>query len=62
MVQVIQYDDGPCAVLREASDLEAYIAQNSSPDIQRRRQVRMSLRALEGQTVHWPYEHINASC
>lgn len=57
---VIQYDDGPCAVLREASDLEAYIAQNSSPDIQRRRQVRMSLRALEGQTVHWPYERINS--
>lgn len=23
--------------------------------------MRMSLRALEGQTVHWPYEHINAS-
>jgi hypothetical protein len=36
----------------------AYIDQNSSPDIQRRRFVRIALRALEGQIVHWPYEHI----
>ncbi|KAJ2920362.1 hypothetical protein MD484_g194, partial [Candolleomyces efflorescens] len=54
---VIRYDEGPLAVLRDISDLETYIAQNSDPDIQRRRQVRMSLRALDGQRVVWPYEH-----
>ncbi|GLB36114.1 hypothetical protein LshimejAT787_0304020 [Lyophyllum shimeji] len=55
---VIRYDDGPLAVLREASELEAYISQNSSPDIRRRRLVRLSLRALEGKIVSWPYEHV----
>ncbi|KAF8078665.1 hypothetical protein FPV67DRAFT_1465988 [Lyophyllum atratum] len=54
---VIRYDDGPFAVLKEASELEAYISQNSSSDIRRRRLVRLSLRALEGQAVSWPYEH-----
>ncbi|KAF5385209.1 hypothetical protein D9615_001490 [Tricholomella constricta] len=56
---VIRYDDGPLAVLTEASELEAYISQNSSPDIRRKRLVRLSLRALEGQAVVWPYEHIS---
>ncbi|KAF8168145.1 hypothetical protein B0H34DRAFT_48390 [Crassisporium funariophilum] len=55
---VIRYDDGPHAVLTDASDLEAYIEQNSSRDIQRRRHVRMSLRSLEGQIVTWPYEDV----
>ncbi|KAJ3516260.1 hypothetical protein NLJ89_g1239 [Agrocybe chaxingu] len=55
---VIRYDEGPCAVLTAASELEAYISQNSSVDIQRRRYIRMSLRALEGQIIRWPYEHI----
>ncbi|RDB29648.1 hypothetical protein Hypma_015565 [Hypsizygus marmoreus] len=54
---VIRYDDGPIAVLKEPPDLEAYISQNSSSDILQRRQVRLSLRALDGQVVTWPYEH-----
>lgn len=54
---VIRYDEGPMAVLRDIADLEAYIAQNADPDIQRRRHVRMSLRALDGQRVFWIYEH-----
>lgn len=58
---VIRYDDGPVAVLQDVSDLQRYIAQNESPDICRRRQVRMSLRALEGQVVRWPYDHIVVS-
>ncbi|KAF9568432.1 hypothetical protein CPC08DRAFT_702456 [Agrocybe pediades] len=57
---VIRYDDGPYAVLTDAHDLEAYISQNSSHDIQRRRFVRMSLRALEGRMVRWPYEHVQS--
>ncbi|KAF7347866.1 hypothetical protein MVEN_01544400 [Mycena venus] len=55
---VIRYDDGPTAVLQDASDLEAYVKQNSSRRVQRKREVRMALRALEGQIVVWPYIHI----
>lgn len=58
LFKVIRYDDGPLAVLRDTSELQEYIAQNTSRDIQQRRQVRISLRALEGQRVVWPYEHI----
>ncbi|KAJ7038241.1 hypothetical protein C8F04DRAFT_998180 [Mycena alexandri] len=55
---VIRYDDGPLTVLHEVADLEAYIKQNSSHRIQRKREIRMALRALEGQIVVWPYVHI----
>ncbi|KAI0348576.1 hypothetical protein BDW22DRAFT_1319309 [Trametopsis cervina] len=55
---VMKYDDGPISVISEIADLEAYVRQNSSHDIQRRREVRLALRALDGQVVHWPYEHI----
>ncbi|KAF7306895.1 hypothetical protein MIND_00482000 [Mycena indigotica] len=55
---VIRYDDGPLAVLREIADLEAYIKQNSSRRVHRKREVRMALRALHGQIVAWPYLHI----
>ncbi|KAJ7630901.1 hypothetical protein FB45DRAFT_833713 [Roridomyces roridus] len=55
---VIRYDDGPMAVLQDAADLEAYIGQNSKPEIQRKREIRMALRALEGQIVVWPYLHV----
>jgi hypothetical protein len=59
--KVIQYDSGPLAVLKNVSDFEAYISQNNNWGIQRWRQVRLSLRALEGQKVIWPYEHIIVS-
>ncbi|KAI0695179.1 hypothetical protein BC835DRAFT_1273773 [Cytidiella melzeri] len=55
---VMKYDDGPVAVISEVADLEMYVRQNSSHDVQRRREVRLALRALDGQVVHWPYEHI----
>ncbi|KAI0375073.1 hypothetical protein BV20DRAFT_960129 [Pilatotrama ljubarskyi] len=55
---VIRYDDGPELVLSEVRDLEGYVYQNSSADILRKRQVRMALRALDGQIVRWPYDHI----
>ncbi|KAJ7487562.1 hypothetical protein B0H11DRAFT_2013877 [Mycena galericulata] len=55
---VIRYDDGPMAVLQNVADMEAYIAQNSSREIQRKREIRMALRALEGQIVVWPYVHV----
>ncbi|KAJ6509497.1 hypothetical protein C8R47DRAFT_1098906 [Mycena vitilis] len=55
---VIRYDDGPLAVLQDVSHLEAYIKQNSSRRVQRKREIRMALRALEGQIVVWPYVHI----
>lgn len=58
---VIRYDDGPLAVLQRVSDLETYIKQNSSRRIQRKREIRMALRALDGQIVVWPYVHITVS-
>ena len=45
-------------VLSEVKDLEAYVRQNSSQDIVRKRQLRMALRALDGQFVRWPYDHV----
>ncbi|KAI1797949.1 hypothetical protein LXA43DRAFT_982749 [Ganoderma leucocontextum] len=55
---VLEYDDGPEVVLSEVKDLEAYVRQNSSEDIMRKRQLRMALRALDGQFVRWPYDHV----
>ena len=55
--QVIRYDDGTLVALREVAELELYVRQNSSHDIQRRREVRMALRALDGLVVTWPYEY-----
>ncbi|KAI0724627.1 hypothetical protein C8T65DRAFT_7352 [Cerioporus squamosus] len=55
---VIQYDDGPELVLSEVGELERYLQQNSREDIMRKRQVRMALRALDGQYVRWPYDHV----
>ncbi len=49
------------AVLNGLSDFEQYVAQNSETEIQRRREIRIVLRALDGQKVHWPYLHINVS-
>ncbi|KXN90068.1 hypothetical protein AN958_05073 [Leucoagaricus sp. SymC.cos] len=46
---VIRYDDGRTSVLRDASDLESYIAQNNDLDILKRKHVRVALRALEDQ-------------
>ena len=59
--QVLRYDDGPMAVLNNLSDLEQYVVQNSDSEIQRRREIRIALRALDGQRVHWPYRHVNVS-
>ncbi len=60
-LKVIRYDEGRYAVLREINDLATYINQNSSPDIQRRRFVRVALRALEGRIVTWPYDHLEVT-
>lgn len=54
----MRYDDGPEVVLSEVRDLEHYVHQNSSEDIARKRQLRMALRALDGQIVRWPYDHV----
>ncbi|CAK5280520.1 unnamed protein product [Mycena citricolor] len=55
---VIRYDDGPLAVLRDVSELQAYVEQNASSFVSRKREVRMALRALEGLVVSWPYTHV----
>ena len=60
-IKLIQYDSGARAVLNNIPEFEAYIFQNNSREIQRWRQVRLSFRALEGQQVAWPYEHIVVS-
>ncbi|KAI0825060.1 hypothetical protein BC628DRAFT_1321069 [Trametes gibbosa] len=56
---VIRYDDGLEVVLSEVRDLERYVHQNSREDTRRKRHVRMALRALDGQIVRWPYDHVD---
>ena len=41
--------------------MEEYVRQNTSPDISRRREIRLTLRALDGRIVTWPYDHIIVS-
>ena len=41
--------------------MEEYVKQNTSPDISRRREIRLTLRALDGKIVTWPYDHIIVS-
>ncbi|KAF9270191.1 hypothetical protein L218DRAFT_849990 [Marasmius fiardii PR-910] len=55
---VFRYDNGLYAVIRNVSDLDYYVRQNSSREVQLRREVRMSLRALDGEKVLWPYDHV----
>jgi len=55
---VIRYDGGPLRVLHELAELEMYVVQNSSHHVQRKRQLRLALRALDGQVVIWPYDHM----
>ncbi|KAI9511798.1 hypothetical protein F5148DRAFT_1315259 [Russula earlei] len=58
---VLRYDDGPLAVLNDLADFEQYLVQNSESEIQRRREIRIALRALDGQKVHWPYLHVDTN-
>ncbi|KAI0322650.1 hypothetical protein OF83DRAFT_1048810 [Amylostereum chailletii] len=58
---VIKYDDGPLSVLQDVSDIREYVAQNSSDEIRRRREIRMALRALDGQKVFWPHRYIKTN-
>jgi hypothetical protein len=58
---VLRYDDGPLAVINGLSDFEQYVAQNSETEILRRREIRIALRTLDGQKVHWPYLHVDVS-
>jgi hypothetical protein len=60
-IKVIRYDDGPLKALREMSDLKLYVTQNISPDVQRKRRIRMALRALDGERVTWSYVHTQVS-
>ncbi|KZT30532.1 hypothetical protein NEOLEDRAFT_1053472 [Neolentinus lepideus HHB14362 ss-1] len=55
---VLRYDDGPVAVLRTVAELEEYVRQNSGTYVHRKREIRMALRALDGQRVIWPYNHV----
>ena len=41
--------------------MEEYVKQNTSPDVSRRREIRLTLRALDGKIVTWPYDHIVVS-
>lgn len=54
-------DDGPLVTLKDVADLQSFVAQNSSHEIQRKRQIRMALRALDGKLITWPYEYIKVT-
>ncbi|KAF8632635.1 hypothetical protein AX15_001834 [Amanita polypyramis BW_CC] len=55
---VLRYDDGSLGILQSIGQLEEYIIQNTSREVQQKRQIRLALRALDGMTVQWPYQHI----
>ncbi|KZT02648.1 uncharacterized protein LAESUDRAFT_729889 [Laetiporus sulphureus 93-53] len=59
---VIHYDDGALKTIRDVSQFELYVMQNSSHHVQRRREVRLALRALDGQVVRWPHDYTKSSC
>ncbi|KAL5495406.1 hypothetical protein ACEPAI_869 [Sanghuangporus weigelae] len=54
---IFRYDDGGGAVLNRAEQLDAYFQLNRSREAQKKRQLRLALRALDGQTCSWPYEY-----
>ncbi|KAH8120174.1 hypothetical protein DFH11DRAFT_1558766 [Phellopilus nigrolimitatus] len=54
---VMRFDDGHRAVLNKTRQFKEYLAQNRSKKVNRKRQIRLALRALDGQIVYWPYEH-----
>ena len=57
----MKYDNGSLAVLRDVSDIHQYALQNARGDVCRKREIRMALRALDGQAVFWPYRYIKVS-
>jgi hypothetical protein len=48
-------------VIKDPQQLQLYVFQNESPDIRRRREIRMTLRALNGRKVTWPYKHVQVT-
>lgn len=54
---VMHYDAGHFDTLTTMQEFEDFVYQNSTRHMERRRQVRRALRALDGQVVHWPYTH-----
>jgi hypothetical protein len=58
---VIRFDDGNIATLKEVAQMEEYVRQNTTPDVSRKREIRLTLRALDGKIVTWPYDHIIVS-
>ena len=41
--------------------MEEYVKQNTSPEVSRKREIRLALRALDGKIVTWPYDHMVVS-
>jgi hypothetical protein len=59
--QAIRFDDGGFTTLKEIAQMEEYVKQNTSHKVSRKREIRLTLRALDGKIVTWPYEHIIVS-
>ncbi|KAG8929858.1 hypothetical protein FRC02_004984 [Tulasnella sp. 418] len=54
---VVRYDRGGFAILKTLEHFETFIEQNTDPDVVKRRELRLALRALDGQVAFWPYTH-----
>ncbi|EST06865.1 hypothetical protein PSEUBRA_003659 [Kalmanozyma brasiliensis GHG001] len=54
---ILKYDEGGDATvtLTRIQEFEAYIEQNSDPEVTAKKMVRQALRALDGQTVFCPH-------
>ena len=57
---VIRYDQGSSSTIQldTLHELETFVQQNSSEDVESKRMVRRALRALEGQDIFCPYNHM----
>lgn len=55
---VMVYDDSDDYTFIYEKDLDALVARNTDPEIQRRRGVRKALRALEGELVYCPLDRM----
>ncbi|KAH7104776.1 hypothetical protein BKA62DRAFT_693377 [Auriculariales sp. MPI-PUGE-AT-0066] len=55
---VMHYDSGSFTTLTTLQELEDFVFQNGTRRMERKRNVRRSLRALDGKVVHWPYTHV----
>lgn len=54
---MFRFDDGGGSILNRIEQFDAYVHLNKSKEVQKKRQLRLAIRALDGQICSWPYEY-----